>query len=49
MAKDAEFHLKLMVGDLMTRLAIVSSELEKAQEEIATLKAPKARKKKEAS
>jgi len=49
MARDAEFHLKLIIGDLTTRLAILSSELEKAQEEIASLKAPKARTKKEAS
>ena len=49
MARDAEFHLMLIICDLTTRLAILSSELEKAQEEIASLKAPKARTKKEAS
>ena len=49
MAHEPDYHLKLIIGDLTTRLAILSAELEKAQEEIASLKAPKARTKKEAS
>jgi len=35
MAQPAEFHLKLLIGDLALQLAIVRAELERAKEELA--------------
>lgn len=39
MANPAEYHLKLLIGDLAARLAIVLAENERLAEENAVLKA----------
>ena len=39
MAHEPDYHLKLIVGDLTTRLAILLAENERLQEELAALKA----------
>ncbi len=38
MANTPEFHLKLIIGDLTTRLAIVLAENERLQEELVAAK-----------
>ncbi len=41
MANPADYHLKLIIGDLTARLAIVLAENERLQEELAAAKAAK--------
>ncbi len=39
MANPADYHLKLLIGDLAARLAIVLAENERLQEELSSAKA----------